>query len=106
MDCPPRERAQWWGDVVDQMKDSFYTFDTRSLDLGRKAISELVSWQKPSGVLYSPVPAGSWDKELSTQMLASVWSLWTYYEYTGDAGRGDGRLRRGEEVPGPVDPRQ
>ncbi|MFF6983514.1 discoidin domain-containing protein [Streptomyces sp. NPDC008343] len=85
MDCPTRERAQWWGDVVNQLKEGFYTFDTKSHALGEKAIAELASWQKPGGVLYSPIP-GNWDKELSTQMLASVWSFWTYYLYTGKTG--------------------
>ncbi|MGN9810434.1 alpha-L-rhamnosidase-related protein [Micromonospora sp. BQ11] len=84
-DCPTRERAQWWGDVVNQLKEGFYTFDTRSHDLGRKAINELTAWQKPGGQLYSPVPAGNWTSELPTQMLASVWSLWTFYTYTGDS---------------------
>ncbi|MBB5867817.1 hypothetical protein F4553_001196 [Allocatelliglobosispora scoriae] len=84
-DCPTRERAQWWGDVVNQLKEGFYTFDIRSQDLGRKAINELTAWQKTGGELYSPVPAGSWSSELPTQMLASVWSLWTFYTYTGDS---------------------
>ncbi|GAA3228434.1 discoidin domain-containing protein [Dactylosporangium siamense] len=84
-DCPTRERAQWWGDVVNQLKEGFYTFDPRSHDLGRKAIAELAAWQKPGGQLYAPVPAGNWGSELPTQMLASIWSLWTFYTYTADA---------------------
>ncbi|MFJ9097785.1 alpha-L-rhamnosidase C-terminal domain-containing protein [Streptomyces sp. NPDC102405] len=83
-DCPTRERAQWWGDVVNQLKEGFYTFDTRSHALGRKAIRELAAWHKPDGVLYSPVPAGNWDLELSTQMLASLWGFETFHLYTGD----------------------
>ncbi|MFG2025738.1 discoidin domain-containing protein [Streptomyces sp. NPDC048825] len=85
MDCPTRERAQWWGDVVNQLKEGFYTFDTRSQALGKKAISQLASWQKDSGALYSPIPSVIWTAELPTQMLASVWSFWTYYLYTGNA---------------------
>ena len=85
MDCPTRERAQWWGDVVNQLKEGFYTFDTRSHALGAKAISQLASWQKSNGALYSPVPSTSWTAELPVQMLASVWSFWTYYLYTGNA---------------------
>ncbi|KRV48184.1 glycoside hydrolase family 78 [Wenjunlia vitaminophila] len=83
-DCPTRERAQWWGDVVNQLKEGFYTFDHRSHALGRKAIRELAAWQKPDGALYSPVPAGNWKSELPTQMLASVWSFQTFHLYTGD----------------------
>jgi alpha-L-rhamnosidase len=85
MDCPTRERAQWWGDAVNQLKEGFYTFDTRSHALGKKAISQLTSWQKDGGALYSPVPSTIWTAELPTQMLASVWSFWTYYLYTGNA---------------------
>ncbi|MFE6621116.1 discoidin domain-containing protein [Streptomyces sp. NPDC057740] len=85
MDCPTRERAQWWGDVVNQLKEGFYTFDTRSHALGKKAIAQLAAWQKDSGALYSPVPTTIWTAELPVQMLASVWSFWTYYLYTGDA---------------------
>ena len=84
MDCPTRERAQWWGDVVNQLKEGFYTFDTRSHALGKKAISQLASWQKDSGALYSPMPSTIWTAELPNQMLASVWSFWTFHLYTGD----------------------
>ncbi|MEU5334166.1 discoidin domain-containing protein [Streptomyces asoensis] len=84
MDCPTRERSQWWGDVVNQLKEGFYTFDTRSHALGAKAISQLASWQQPGGALYSPVPSTIWTAELPVQMLASVWSFGTYHLYTGN----------------------
>ncbi|MFJ3804308.1 discoidin domain-containing protein [Streptomyces sp. NPDC090088] len=85
MDCPTRERSQWWGDVVNQLKEGFYTFDARSHALGAKAISQLASWQKGNGALYSPVPSVIWTSELPVQMLASVWSFGTYHLYTGNA---------------------
>ena len=83
---PDRERAQWWGDVVIIMSQIFYTCDERAHALIRKAIDNLVDWQKPDGVLYSPVPAGSWNKELPGQMLASIgnYGFWNYYLNTGD----------------------
>jgi alpha-L-rhamnosidase len=86
MDCPDRERAQWWGDAVLQIGQSFYAFSPEATPLAAKAIRELCGWQKPDGALFSPVPAGSWDKELSQQMLASVgrYGFWTYYLYSGD----------------------
>ncbi|MER7687269.1 hypothetical protein [Streptomyces sp. NPDC097610] len=31
MDCPTRERAQWWGDIVNQLKEGCYTFDSPQL---------------------------------------------------------------------------
>lgn len=86
MDCPDRERGQWWGDVVLEMGETFYALDRRSDALSRKAILELMEYQKEDGVLFSPIPAGNWEKELPTQMLASVgyYGIWTYYWYTGD----------------------
>jgi hypothetical protein len=100
MDCPDRERAQWWGDAVNELGESFYVFDsTRGPMLTRKAILELAKWQRQDGTLYSPVPSslpdpaviipwndGSWWKELPAQMLASVgwYGFWTYYWYSGD----------------------
>jgi len=86
MDCPDRERALWWGDAVNELGEAFYAFDRRSDLLTRKCILDLVAWQKPDGVLFSPVPAGNWDKELPLQMLASIGStgFWTYSFFSGD----------------------
>ncbi|BDD09324.1 hypothetical protein FUAX_17560 [Fulvitalea axinellae] len=84
-DCPDRERAQWWGDLVLLMEESFYAMDNDAMNLSKKAIRELVDWQKPSGVLYSPIPAGNWDKELPQQMLAAIaLGFRNYYTFTGD----------------------
>lgn len=86
MDCPDRERAQWWGDAVIQLGQSFYAFSPSATPLAAKAIRELCDWQRTDGSLFSPIPAGNWDKELSQQMLASVglYGFWTYYLYSGD----------------------
>ncbi|QDU71527.1 alpha-L-rhamnosidase-related protein [Mucisphaera calidilacus] len=86
-DSPDRERAQWWGDTVLEMTQGFYGFDRRIDRLTRKAILELAAWQKPDGVLYSPIPAGNYSDELPQQMLASVgwYGFWSYYLFTGDA---------------------
>ncbi|MFO7936166.1 MAG: alpha-L-rhamnosidase C-terminal domain-containing protein [Kiritimatiellia bacterium] len=99
MDCPDRERAQWWGDAVNEMGESFYVFDAvKGPLLAKKGIYELIRWQRDDKTLYSPVPAGipsdkgkphqrgTWYKELPRQMLASVgwYGFWTYYWYTGD----------------------
>ena len=83
---PDRERAQWWGDIVILMNQILYTCDDRAVPLVRKAIDNLVDWRKPDGVLYSPVPAGSWDDELPMQMLLSIGEkgFWNYYIQTGD----------------------
>lgn len=86
MDCPDRERAQWWGDVVLESGETFYAMDRQSDLLTRKAILELMNWQKDDHTIFSPVPAGNWKKELPTQMLASVgyFGIWNYYQHTGD----------------------
>jgi alpha-L-rhamnosidase len=84
---PDRERAQWWGDNVIIMGEMFYTCDTSAKAMLRKAMSNLVEWQKADGVLFSPIPAGNWDKELPAQMLASIGSFGfgKYFEYSNDS---------------------
>lgn len=86
MDCPDRERAQWWGDVVNELGEVFYSLDQNAHLLTRKAILELMSWQRSDSTIFAPVPAGNWEQELPMQMLASVgyYGLWTYYMGTGD----------------------
>lgn len=85
MDCPDRERAQWWGDVVVELGEAGYVFDQQAHLLTRKAILELMGWQQPNGVIASPVP-GWYTSELPCQMLASVgyYGFYTYYMLTGD----------------------
>jgi hypothetical protein len=100
MDCPDRERAQWWGDMVNELGEAFYVFDAvKGPMLARKGIRELARWQRPDHTLYAPVPAGkpaddmrkdlrdgNWNNELPPQMLASVgkYGFWTYYWHTAD----------------------
>jgi len=101
MDCPDRERAQWWGDAVNELGEAFYVFDAaRGPLLAKKGMLELARWQRGDNTLYAPVPAGrpsldstrkdnrdgTWNSELPPQMLASVgwYGFWTYYWYTGD----------------------
>ncbi len=85
-DCPDRERAQWWGDVTILMGQSFYQLSPRANLLMRKAIRELADWQKENGTLFSPIPAGNWDKELPAQSLTAIstYGCWYYYMHTGD----------------------
>jgi alpha-L-rhamnosidase len=85
-DSPDRERAQWWGDIVIVLEEIFYSCDNNGKAAIQKAISNLLEWQKPNGQLFSPIPAGNWDKELPAQMLASVgkYGIWKYIEMSGD----------------------
>ena len=100
MDCPDRERSQWWGDAANELGEVFYAFDSSAASLTRKAMLELARWQRSDQTLYSPVPSGRpandldrkdqgggvWNSELPPQMLASVgkYGFWTYYLYSGD----------------------
>jgi alpha-L-rhamnosidase len=102
MDCPDRERAQWWGDAVNEIGEAFYVFDAvNGPKLARKAMYELIMWQRDDSTIYSPVPSGRvfdieefkknphegyYDRELPRQMLASVgwYGFRTYYLYSGD----------------------
>jgi hypothetical protein len=83
---PDRERAQWWGDVVIILEEIFYSCDVNGQLAIKKAISNLLEWQKNDGVLFSPIPAGNWNKELPAQMLAAIgkYGIWKYIEHSGD----------------------
>lgn len=86
-DCPDRERAQWWGDVTILMGQSFYQLSPKANALMRKAIHELVDWQKPDGTLYAPIPSDNWTRELPAQSLASVGpnGFGYYFMHTADS---------------------
>ena len=71
MDCPGRERAQWWGDVVNELGEAFYALDEKAHLLTRKGIRELMGWQRADSTIFAPVPAGNYKDELPMQMLAS-----------------------------------
>ena len=85
MDCPDRERGQWWGDLVIELGQASYVFDERAHMLTRKAIYELMMHQREDGVIYSPT-SNWYRKELPCQMLAAVgkYGFNTYYMQTGD----------------------
>ncbi len=85
-DCPDRERAQWWGDIVNDLCEAFYGLEPQANLLVRKGFLELAAWQRPDGVLFAPIPTGNYDQELPPQMLATVgwYGAWTYYLHTGD----------------------
>ncbi len=85
-DCPDRERALWWGDVVNQLGEVFYTLDTNAHGLIRKAMTTLIAWQRSDNTLFAP-PSTAWDQELPQQMLASIgwYGFWNYFKNTGDS---------------------
>ena len=83
MDCPDRERAQWWGDVVNDIQAVPYVMSQTASKLTDKAIMELIGWQRPTGVLYSPIP-GNYKRELPAQMLMAVGQYGFYSHYLFD----------------------
>lgn len=87
MDCPDRERAQWWGDEVNELGETFYALSPSAQKLALKGIYELMNWQRPNGTLFAPVPSVGWEKELPLQILASVghYGFYTQYFYSGDS---------------------
>jgi alpha-L-rhamnosidase len=87
MDCPDRERAQWWGDEVNELGMAFYALSPSSWKLAVKGIHELMNWQRANGVISAPMPAMNYSSELPSQMLASVgwYGLRTQYFYSADS---------------------
>lgn len=85
MDCPDRERAQWIGDVTNELVETFYSLSPSANQLTRKCLLEFANWQKPDSTLYAPVPQGNWDKELPMQSMAMTgMGAWNYYLGSGD----------------------
>ena len=85
-DCPDRERAQWFGDIVNDLNTAFYCFDRNADLLAVKGYRELVNWQKPDGVLCHPVPCSNYFKELPMQLINVVgwYGLHNLWYYSGD----------------------
>jgi len=85
-DCPDRERAQWWGDEVNELTEAFYLLDRNADKLARKGILELAAWQKSNGQLYAPIPTSNYFTELPFQILYSIGTgFYNYYWYSGDS---------------------
>lgn len=85
MDCPDRERAQWWGDAVNEMQMAFYAMDSNAGHLYKKALNQVIGWQNAAGQLPTTSPNGvDAISELPMQALAGVHSFWQYYMYSGD----------------------
>lgn len=84
-DCPDRERAQWIGDEANELGMAFHMLSPSSWKLALKGMYEVVNWQKPTGEMYGPVPAGNWVGELPMQTLAFVgWYGFREYAFSAD----------------------
>ena len=84
MDCPDRERSQWWGDTVSNMQQATYVMDDNAALLYTKTLKQVVGFVKANGALPSKVANGRDDLELPVQSLAGVHSFWQYYLYSGN----------------------
>ena len=84
MDCPDRERAQWWGDVTSEMIMTMYSMDSNSYLLYQKGVEAMLSHIDDTNVLQTVVPISGDYFELPVQQLAGIVGFLTYYEYTGD----------------------
>ena len=84
MDCPDRERAQWWGDVTSEMIMTIYSMDADSYLLYQKGVEAMLSHIDDTNVLQTVVPISGDYFELPVQQLAGIVGFLTYYEYTGD----------------------
>lgn len=84
MDCPDRERAQWWGDVTSEMIMTMYSMDSNSYLLYQKGVEAMLSHTDETKVLQTVVPINGDYFELPIQQLAGIVGFLTYYEYTGD----------------------
>ena len=85
MDCPDRERAQWWGDGTNEMFMAMYCLDSSFNHLYRKGISTMISYINPeTKVMPTVVPIKNDFFELPMQQLAGICGFLTYYFYTGD----------------------
>ncbi|WP_270739645.1 discoidin domain-containing protein, partial [Massilioclostridium coli] len=90
MDCPDRERAQWWGDTTNEMMQIVYSMDENSYLLYEKGLDQMLGWMETDNeneyrndVLQTVVPIAGDYFELPMQQLAGVCGFWEYYLYTG-----------------------
>ncbi len=81
MDCPDRERAQWWGDTANQMEQTLYAMDGSAWLLYEKGLQQKLGWMH-DGIFQTIVPSEE-NSELPIQELAGIVGTWQYYLHTG-----------------------
>lgn len=84
MDCPDRERAQWWGDATSEMIMTMYSMDSSSYLLYQKGVESMLSHVGDDNVMQTVVPISGDFFELPVQELGGIVGFLTYYQYTGD----------------------
>ncbi len=84
MDCPDRERTQWWGDAVLEMQQAAYAMDEDARYLYKKLLTQVVGWSEGMDGSLPTTPTNPSHQELHAQSVAGVHSLWQYYLYYGE----------------------
>lgn len=84
MDCPDRERTQWWGDVNIEMQMLLYCMDEKAALLYKKGVDSLIGWYEATGNMLTVVPSGIEQFELPFQNLAGIYGFYLYYFHIGD----------------------
>ena len=83
MDCPDRERTQWWGDVNIQMQMLLYSMDENAAALYENGVNCMVSWFEATGNMLTVTPSGTMQFELPFQNMAGICGFMVYYQHTG-----------------------
>ena len=84
MDCPDRERAEWFADASIDMEQAIYSLDSNSNYLYEKAINTTINW-KHNNILMTISPVYYKNSmHLPIQMLLGIVSMHDYYLYTGN----------------------
>lgn len=84
LDCPNRERAQWFADLAVEMTEANYALDENADALYRAGIDTTLGWATEDNALLATVPSSSARNEMPLQMLMGFCSYWDYYLATGD----------------------
>jgi len=84
VDCPHRERAQWWGDARVEALINFYAFGD-SLLL-KRGLRQAAHSQREDGLTYGIFPTEYVHPAMVPPDYCLVWvmTLWDYHWWTGD----------------------
>lgn len=82
IDCPWRERGQWWGDALIQARANYYVFG--DLALIRQGLKQIAQSQTADGLTHGVYPTDWADGVVPTFTLLWVISLGEYLEFSGD----------------------
>lgn len=82
IDCPWRERAQWWGDARVLSRAAYYAFDTTQLLA--QGLRQIASSQDRDGAILGLYPSG---EEMQTPDFALLWvfSILDYFGFADDS---------------------